>query len=169
MRNISMKGVTAQTPLTDARTMEKNMSEEMKNNATEGTETEKKQEAPVEDKKAGMTAEELISKGRIALETPITARDKELTEICYDFTKVTGLEYLDAMDADPKNQNAFRISQKQAFFLFAKAAAKATGDVDEIDLRQRMGKGDVMNAVRIATAFFMLMSRSANKRICSAL
>lgn len=169
MRNISMKGVTAQTPLTDARTMEKNMSEEMKNNATEGTESEKKQEAPVEDKKAGMTAEELISKGRIALETPITARDKELTEICYDFTKVTGLEYLDAMDADPKNHDTFHISQKQAFCLFTKAAAKATDDVDETDLRRRMGKGDVMNAVRIATTFFMLMSRSANKRICSAL
>ena len=37
-------------------------------------------------------------KGRLELEKPILARDEEITELPYDFTEITGLEYTEAMD-----------------------------------------------------------------------
>ncbi|GHU83919.1 hypothetical protein FACS1894196_4590 [Clostridia bacterium] len=106
-----------------------------------------------------------VAGGTLVLEKPFLARGRELGEIGYNFAKLDGWEYLEAMDADPANKDMFRISQKQAFGLFAKAAKKETPDIDEIDLRQRMGVGDIMNAVRVGTAFFIVTSRAANRRI----
>ena len=110
----------------------------------------------------------LWQQGTLQLETPITARDEKLTELKYDFARLTGWEYIEAMDADADNTNMSRISHKQAFGLFAKAAAKANESVDETDLKQRMGVTDVINATRLGTAFFITTSVSARGNIKDA-
>lgn len=105
--------------------------------------------------------------GILELETPILARDVAITELAYDFGRLTGMELLEALDADPKGDAIFgKVTNKQAFALFAKAAAKANETLDERDIQRRLtGPGDILNGVRVALAFFRVTSRLASTRI----
>lgn len=106
-------------------------------------------------------------KGRLGLETPITAGDKEFTELAYDFTKLSGLEYTDAMDSD-RNINARQIdgiSSRQGLELFARAAAKEAEELDATDIVTRMGGTDAPVAVQLASLFFAASRRAGLKRI----
>lgn len=124
---------------------------------------EKKNGQKNEGKNENLTPEEALrrlSKGTLKLKVPIKARDKELTELCYDFGMLTGLEYVDAMDSDRDSKNIFKVSNKQALSIFAKAAAKCTEDVDEVDICQRISVADTIKAVQTATVFLVASSRA---------
>jgi len=120
-----------------------------------------------EQRKRIQEANEALSqgKGRLRLETPILARDKEITELTYDFTTLKGFEYTDAMDSDPNANNAFFITKRQALALFAKAAAKNTEELDMQDIITNMGVTDSVEAVEIATLFFNASRRAGRMRI----
>ena len=104
-------------------------------------------------------------KGILSLETPIKARDEEITELAYDFTALTGMEYVDAMDSDINARQAFRITNRQALALFAQAAAKQTEKVDMRDIMERIGMTDAVEAVQLATLFFSASTRAGQLRI----
>lgn len=107
-----------------------------------------------------------VSRGQMKLEKPIRASNKDVTVLNFDFTKLTGWEFAQALDRDTSgNTSAFRLSQLQALELFAAAAAKETPDVDEEDIRHRIGIADAVKAAQIAVVFFNLTSRTANSRI----
>lgn len=150
---------------------------EMQAEATEMTVEEKKkkaeelrkqlQEEAEKIKKRNIEADEIIKqgKGRLTLETPILSRDEEVKELQYDFTRLTGLEYTEAMDSDPTAQQIYRITYKQALSLFAKAAAKETDGLDARDIMQRIGVTDAVEGVQLATIFFTASTRAGRMRI----
>ena len=120
-----------------------------------------------ERKRKKQEASEAMSEGKgvLALETPIHAGDKDVTELAYDFTEMTGMEYIDAMDSDPNAQQIFKITYRQALALFAKAAAKQTDGVDMRDILERIGMTDAATAVQLATLFFSASTRAGQMRI----
>ncbi len=123
------------------------------------SEIRKRREEAIEAMKTG--------KGILKLEMPFTSDDVEITELKYDFTALTGMEYADAMDSDTVTQQAFRITNRQALALFAIAAAKQTEHVDNTDIIQRMGVTDSIEAVRLAALFFQASVRAGEMRIYS--
>ena len=104
-------------------------------------------------------------KGRMKLETPIKAGDKEIDELVYDFTDMTGIEYTNAMDSDPNAREAFKITYRQSLALFAAAAAKHTELVDARDIIERIGMTDAVEGVQLATSFFVASTRAGRLRI----
>lgn len=107
-----------------------------------------------------------FSRGKIRLATPILASDKDVTELIYDFAALTGRELVAALDkSGAVGVNAFRITDTQAFELFAAAAGKATAGIDATDIRERMGAVDSVKAVQLATVFFSAANRAGNRRI----
>lgn len=104
-------------------------------------------------------------KGRLALETPILSGDRKITELSYDFTALTGLEYTDAMDSDRNATSNYRITYRQALSLFGKAAAKQTDELDMEDIVSRIGVTDAVEGVQLATLFFNASTRAGRLRI----
>lgn len=137
------------------------MNEENKNqNEQTQTEDQAKEQAA---KQPAPVALDMISKGTLELALPIRARSKDITKLHYDFTKLTGWEYADAMDSDPSARNVFVVTKKQAICLFAAAAAKVTTDVDAKDIKERIGLADAQRAVQVATLFLTTSAREAGK------
>lgn len=141
------------------------MDEENKQTA-ESAEKAKKQRP----KKLLNPAEQLkiSSKGKLKLETPIQDGDKTVDTVEWDFLALSGAEYCDALDRDMNATNAFRITNKQAFSLFAAAAAKKTDGLDQIDIITRMGIQDAQKGVQAATLFFFASSQMGNLRFLNA-
>jgi hypothetical protein len=106
--------------------------------------------------------------GKIILQTPIRSKSQDVTELCYDFNKLTGMDFAEAMDSDIKADNVFKMTYKQMLALFAKAASKATEGIDEIDITERLGAVDAMEAVQQARLFFNLSALGKNRRTTSA-
>ncbi len=106
-----------------------------------------------------------ISKGTITLATPITVRDKQVTEIKYDFSKVTGREYADALDEDTRSMNIYRLTAKQALSLFARAVSKVTENVDPTDVKEQIGVQDSVKAIQLSSLFFAASAKAGNDRI----
>ena len=104
-------------------------------------------------------------KGRLTLEKAILAGDEEVTELQYDFTELTGMEYTDAMDSDPNAQQIYRITYRQALALFAMAAAKQADRLHYRDIIERIGVTDAVEAVQLATLFFSASTRAGRMRI----
>ena len=104
-------------------------------------------------------------KGRLVLETPIRAGDKEIKELAYDFTAISGLEYTAAMDSDAAAQQIYRITYRQALALFAAAAAKQTPSLDMKDVMERIGGTDALAGAQLATDFFVASTRAGRLRI----
>lgn len=104
-------------------------------------------------------------KGRLQLETPIPYNDEEITELPYDFTTLTGMEYADAMDKDPGAQQIYRITYRQGLALFATAAAKQISELDVRDIMERLGITDAVEGVQLATSFFAASTRAGRLRI----
>lgn len=128
-------------------------------------ENKKQNEQPqqqAEQKPAPITLS-MISKGTLELAAPIRARSKDVTALHYDFTKLTGWEYAEAMDSDPAARNIFIVTKKQAICLFAAAAAKATPDIDAKDIKERIGLADAQRAAQVATLFLTTSAREAGK------
>ena len=124
--------------------------------------------ARMEEAKARMKeANEVIGqgKGRLRLEKTIKSGDQEITELVYDFTEMTGVEYTDAMDSDQNAVGNYRITYRQALALFAKAAAKQTEGVDMQDILANIGVTDAVEGVQLATLFFNASTRAGRLRI----
>lgn len=153
------------------------MSEEQKNTTTEEIDEErlkKYRETREKLEKASEEAREKIrisnealteGKGVLKLETPITSADGEITELPYDFTVLTGLEFTEAMDSDMNAQQIFRITSRQALALFAVAAARQTPSLDRRDIMERIGMTDSVAATQVATLFFSASTRAGRLRI----
>ena len=104
-------------------------------------------------------------KGILTLETPIKAGEKEIAELTYDFTTLTGLEYTEAMDSDVNATQIYKITYRQALALFAKACAKYNEYLDARDIVERLGVTDAIEGVHLATLFFTASTRAGQMRI----
>ena len=139
------------------------------NQSVETVSPEKNEAAEKKQSKPKMTAEEIsrmVAKGEIRLAVPIRASGKDISTLTFDFTKLTGWEFAQALDRDASGKtDAFRLTQMQALELFAAAAAKMTPDIDAEDIRRRMGIEDAIKAAQIAVSFFNFTSQAANARI----
>ena len=100
-----------------------------------------------------------LYKGTLKLSKPIRAASEDITELHYDFTTLTGWDYVDAMDSDTAAKNMFKITSKQALSLFAVAAAKKTDNVDAKDIKERIGVVDAAKAVQLATVFLVTSTK----------
>lgn len=129
----------------------------------------KKNETPAErEKRIAMTAAEVSSKGCIELFDPIIDGEREYKKLEYDFKALRGTELADALDADDGNRtDPFRLTRRQAISLFAAAAEKKTDGLFAKEIKERLGVVDALNAVRIATLFFISTSRVGNFLITS--
>lgn len=104
-------------------------------------------------------------KGVLKLDTPIVSGDESITELQYDFTALTGLEYTQAMDSDPKSNQLQKITHRQGLALFATSAAKYNARLDMQDIIQRIGAADAIEAIELSTIFFAASMRSGRTRI----
>lgn len=130
-------------------------------------ETESENTKGAEDKKTITDPGEvlkLFSKGALTLATPIKAGGENIEKLYYDFSRLTGLEYVAAMDSD-NNTNIYIITNKQALMLFAATAAKETKGIDSVDIIERIGINDSVKAVQLAQLFFRASARVGNSRI----
>lgn len=103
--------------------------------------------------------------GRLKLEKPIRSRDREIEELIYDFTSMTGMEYTEAMDGGLNSGRVYDITYRQALSLFAKSAAKQTEDVDSKDIMEQIGMTDALEATQLATLFFNASTQAGRMRI----
>lgn len=75
------------------------------------------------------------------------------------------MEVVAALDSDPGIQPGFKISNKQAFAIFAQAVAKETEGVDAKDVMERMGATDTLEGVQLAVNFYYASIRVGRLRI----
>jgi len=104
---------------------------------------------------------ERITRGTLKLTKAIRSRSEDVTELRYDFSKITGWEYVEAMDADRDATNILAMSSKQALCLFSVAAAHENDDLDARDIRERISAVDAMQATQLATLFTVTSARAA--------
>lgn len=128
----------------------------------ENIKNEEKNEAKAIDAAAKAISGD-TSKGVFKLSVPIRSASQDVTELQYDFTKLTGWEFVEAMDADANARTVFKITQKQALCLFAAAAGKATSGIDAADVKERIGAVDALRAVQLATVFLVTSARAASQ------
>lgn len=141
------------------------MSDEMKK-GTAANEPEQKAVNPILDPEKQI---QMFGKGKMELMAPIRAGGKDVNTLVFDFTSLTGREIMEALDkGSGTGMNAFRVTNMQAFNLFAAAAGKATEGIDATDIRERMGAVDSVKAVQLATVFFSAANRAGNRRISNA-
>lgn len=108
----------------------------------------------------------MCRKGKLKLESPILASGKEVSELEYDFGKLTGWDFANAVDgAASAKSSAFRLTQRQALMLFAAAAEKCNDGVDAEDIKRRMSIDDAIKATQIAALFFNTSSQAGNLRM----
>lgn len=103
-------------------------------------------------------------KGKLRLETTFQSGGKTVEELKFDFTALTGVEYTDAMDSDP-NAGGYRLTNRQALALFAKAAAKQTEGPDAKDIMEHIGITDAVEGTQLAMLFFSAAARAGRMRI----
>lgn len=103
--------------------------------------------------------------GKLELGKPFTIGGTEYTELEYDFNKLTGLEYAEAMDSDAKANTAFKVTYKQGLALFACAAAKLAPGLDMRDILENLGSEDAVEAVQLGTLFFTVSTQEGQRRI----
>lgn len=109
------------------------------------------------------TADELaakLEKGEMKLLTPIRGGGKDIDALKYDFNKLTAWEYAEALDSDAAAKDAFKMTKKQGIALFAAAVAKEMPELDAHDVKERLGIKDGVQAVNLATVFFVSAQRA---------
>lgn len=126
-------------------------------------EPEKNAQKKPEDNKPIPLAD--LAKGTLELAYPITARDKEVKALKYDYNALSGWEYVEAMDGDRESRNAFVVSAKQALRLFAAAAAKLNADLDATDICRSLSLVDTQRAVQLSSLFLARAGRELGKVI----
>ncbi len=110
-----------------------------------------------------------VKRGAMELAMPIDDGEKKYEKLEYDFDKVTGMEYIEAMDAGSGTErNSFKITQAQALNLFCIAASKCQPGLFPNEIKERLSIADVMGAVNIGTLFFRASSQAGSYRISNA-
>ena len=100
-------------------------------------------------------AAEKVSKGRFKLLVPIEDGEQKNDELVYDFNRLTGWELARAIDSGAdRNANPSNVTDTQALSLFAVAAAKCTGGLDEKEIKERLSAQDAIAAISVASIFF---------------
>ena len=95
----------------------------------------------------------------------VTQTGKELTQLHYDFDKVTGMKCLDALDKGHRGTDGqAECSDRAGFLLFAEAVRVCHSDVESADL-ERLHAKDVVIAARIGKGFFLRTCVEALMRI----
>lgn len=108
-------------------------------------------------------------KGILHLEKPIVIGEEKISELAYDFTDLTGMEYTEAMDSDANALQIYKITYRQGLALFARAAAKQSDLLDMRDIIERLGITDAVEGVQLATLFFSASTRAGQMRISKKL
>ena len=143
--------------------------EEIENSEENGNNEATDQEIEIKKERERRMQEFILAlregKGIFKLNTPIISGDEEITELPYDFTSLTGLEYTDAMDSDIRARDLQKITYRQGLALFATAAAKYSERLDMHDIVERIGAADAVEAVEIASLFFVASARTGHLRI----
>lgn len=126
--------------------------------------------AQAEKENAQMTIEQIleaISSGKLTLAVPIEDGERTITEIHYDFMKLTGMEFAAALDNAPAGRNTgLNISNQQALALFAKAAEKCDPKgLGATEIQQRLSVNDTVQAIQVGKSFFRASSMAGNSRI----
>lgn len=133
------------------------------NEKVEKVEAGKAQEQPM---MSPVEAAENVARGKFKLLTPIEDGEKKYEELVYDFTKLTGWELARAIDGSgDRNSNPGVLKNTQALALFAAAAAKCTGGLDERDIKERLSATDAVAAIGVASIFFRGSLLAGNYRI----
>lgn len=91
--------------------------------------------------------------GALILEEPILSRDEPVARIAYDFGKLKPRDVLRVLDSAVQNSGGVTITATQALDLFA-LAARGSGDLDEVDIKTRLGVRDTLAGVALGKAFF---------------
>lgn len=105
---------------------------------------------------------EKAKSGTLKLKAPIMNEGIEITELEYDFTRITGNDYVDAMDSDKNAINVFVTTNRQDLMLFAIAAEKCCREkykIDRQDIMSRIGIADARAAAQTAQVFLNLCNR----------
>lgn len=111
----------------------------------------------------------ILRRGVLQLKTPLKSRDEDITEIKYDFDRITGKELLDILDGKTAKERAMtrdEFTARQSLRIFARAA-RGNGGLDEFDLMERLGTEDTLAAVQLGKLFFMVMASGVADRIKS--
>lgn len=139
---------------------------EEENKIEEKQEQEKTAEA--EKLKKFLSPENLIAsygKGKLQLSAPIPDGSRTVEELKFDFTKLTGQEYTEAMDTDGRANDVFRLTATQAVALFSAAAAKQTDGISAREIQAGLGIMDAQKGAQLAAIFFSASNRAGNARI----
>lgn len=113
---------------------------------------------------------EVITRGKILLKKPIPNGETELTEIAYDFNKVSGKRYLEILDSKTQGEAMMtgdRLTHKVALKLFA-AAAEAPQMPNMEEMLEQMSLIDLSAAVTVAKTFFIVTAREAQMSIANS-
>lgn len=138
-------------------------------NTTEGAaEGEVKKTPQEQQEEAVRQVIEQYGSGKMELITPIKSRGQDVTALEWDFTALTGKEYVQALDADRSAPNAFSLTNTQALAFFAAAAARKTPGLDARDIRDRLGMQDAVKAIQLSQVFYAACNRAGNARITKA-
>lgn len=131
----------------------------------------KKQEEP---KKSVIDQLREITSGKLKLMQPFRAHSEDVTELRFDFCRLTNEEMMDALDSAPFN-NVFAISNSQAMALFCATAGKCAPEVDDDghrtrlydakDVKKRLGPADSVKAVQLAKLFYNASSQAGGNNI----
>ena len=131
--------------------------------------TEASQAAPSPEETYERVREAIMKAGTIEcgilkLSTPILARGEDVNELRYDFRRITGRQYIRALDVSAPSRDINAITSEQALELFIAATRGLNEGIDDIDIRERMGVDDVLQAVRIGKVFFGWKALAGDKR-----
>ncbi len=124
--------------------------------AQENGENQKAEEEKSDIREEAEKLLDSLTSGVMNLRRPIRARGQDVTELKYDFARLTGTDYTRAMNSDRANRDAMSPSSTQLLALFAAAAADREAGYDERDITSQIGIFDVPVAVGIANNFFRL-------------
>ena len=132
------------------------------------SENEKKAKAK-DDEMSLEEARDILAAGKLELIQPIHLNGSEVTSLPYNLKKVTGMEYLEALDSDTATRKgAYNLSAKQALNLFLAGVLHGDNGIngsDLPDLRKQLDIQDVQQAVMAAVGFFNASSRVGTGRI----
>lgn len=102
--------------------------------------------------------------GTLKLQIPIKSHDTDVTELKYDFTKLTGRDYVNAIKG---TRNVFHIDAEGELMLFACAVEKTEENdgIDRRDVYERISAQDAIVAVQLSSNFFNASFRVGSKNI----
>ena len=110
------------------------------------------------------TARKETTQGVISLKEPMHSRGETVTELHYDFAKLTNREFMACMDEDRGNRDRNLITRKQAMSLYSRMHDKVERPIsglDARDLEEQACLDDMEAMIERATNFFQFLRMSS--------